>query len=427
VTSPEGGGPAAGRRRSSLLNWKALIGIAISAALLYITFRGMNLAEVWVQLRGVDVPTFAAATIVITGVFWIRAWRWRAILEPVADVPFHSRFAAVNIGFMGNNLLPARMGEFLRAYSLSRLSPVSVVATLSSLVVERLFDGIFVIGLLFLAMLAPDFPVMAGVHEIGVPGTDQTFTIAGLARSLGIVVVGMMIFMVALVLMPSRAVAFAETVVAVLPRGARRPIVSALEAFLRGAGVLRSPKLLLRVSAWSLVLWLWNALGFWIAFHAFGFTLPFAAAVFFASAIALAASIPSAPGFVGPWHLMATFVLARMWGVDLNAAGAFAVGFHLAGFVPVTLMGLYYAWRTGLSVREATESEETVEEVVEAVIPGQEKDRREQRERERRERIEHRERGERRERVERRERDDRDERGERGEHERGRDERTVDE
>jgi glycosyltransferase 2 family protein len=376
VTSPEGGAPAARHRRSSLLNWKALLGVAISAVLLYVTFSGMNLAEVWVQLRGVDVPTFAAATIVITGVFWIRAWRWRAILEPVADVPFRARFAAVNIGFMGNNLLPARMGEFLRAYSLSRVAPVSVVAALASLVVERLFDGIFVIGLLFLAMLAPDFPVMEGIQEIGVPGTDRTFTIAGLARSLGMVIVAMVVFMAALVLMPSRAVAFAETVVSVLPRGARRPIVSALEAFLRGAGVLRSPKLLLRVSAWSLVLWLWNALGFWIAFHAFGFTLPFAAAVFFASAIALAASIPSAPGFVGPWHLMATFVLARMWGVELNAAGAFAVGFHLAGFVPVTLMGLYYAWRTGLSVREAAESEETVEEVVEAVIPGQEKDRR---------------------------------------------------
>jgi glycosyltransferase 2 family protein len=386
VTSQEGGGSAAGRRRSSLLNWKAVVGVTISVVLLYVTFSGMNLGEVWQQLRGVNVPIFAAATVLITSVFWIRAWRWRAILEPVADVPFRARFAAVNIGFMGNNLLPARMGEFMRAYSLSRVAPVSIVATLASLVVERLFDGIFVIGLLFLAMLAPDFPLMAGTQQLALPGTDQSFTIAGLARSLAVILGVMVVFLFALVFMPARAVGVAETVVSVLPKSMRRPVVSALEAFLRGAGVLRRPKLLLRVSAWSAVLWLWNAVGFWVAFHAFGFTLPYSAAVFFASAIALAASVPSAPGFVGPWHLMATFVLARMWGVDLNAAGAFAVGFHLAGFVPVTLMGLYYAWRTGLSVREAAESEETVEDVVEAVIPTLEKDRhRDERDRQARE------------------------------------------
>jgi glycosyltransferase 2 family protein len=299
----------------------------------------------------------------------------------VADVPFNARFAAVNIGFMGNNLLPARMGEFLRAYSLSRIAPISVVGTLASLVVERLFDGIMVIGLLFVAMMSPDFPLMVSTQEIAVPGTDQTFTIAGLARSMGLVVGVGIVFLFGLVLMPGRAVALAETVVSILPGSMRRPIVSALEAFLRGAAVLRSPKLLARAGVWSVVLWCWNALGFWVAFMAFGIDLPYSAAVFFASAIALAASIPSAPGFVGPWHLMATFVLSRMWGVDLATAGAFAVGFHLAGFVPVTLMGLYYAWRTGLSVKEATESEEAVEDVVESVIPDQEKDRRKTRRR----------------------------------------------
>jgi glycosyltransferase 2 family protein len=376
VSSREGGGAGRRRRRSGLLSWKAVLGVSISVVLLYVTFSGMNLGEVWIHLRGVHVPLFAAATAIVTGTFWIRAWRWRGILEPVADVPFRSRFAAVNIGFMGNNLLPARMGEFLRAYSLSRVAPVSIVGTLASLVVERLFDGIFVIGLLFLAMLGPDFPLMAGTQEITVPGTDQSFTIAGLARSMAVVVGIAVVFLLALVLMPARAVALAEAVVSIFPESFRRPIVSALEAFLTGAGVLRSPKLLLRVGAWSAVLWLWNALGFWVGFQAFGISLPYSAAIFFASAIALAASIPSAPGFVGPWHLMATFVLARMWGVDLSTAGAFAVGFHLAGFVPVTLIGLYYAWRTGLSVREAAASEETVEDVIEAVIPGLEKDRR---------------------------------------------------
>jgi glycosyltransferase 2 family protein len=366
VTAAPAGG--AGGRRRRYLDWKAIVGITISAVLLYITFSGMELQEVWRELRGVNVPLFLAATAVVTFVFWIRAWRWGGILAPVADVPFRERFAAVNIGFMGNNLLPARIGEFLRAYALSRLARVPVVGGLASLVVERAFDGIMVIGLLFIAMLSPVFPLVAGAQELSIPGTDQTFTIAGLARSAGVLVALVIVFLFLLVLMPRRAVRIAEAAVSWLPTSFRRPVVSALEAFLAGAGVLRSPSLLLRATVWSAFLWLWNALGFWLGMMAFGIDAPYAAAVFLASAIALAASVPSAPGFVGPWHLMAVFVLSDMFGATRATAGAFAAGFHLAGFVPVTVMGLYYAWRMGLTLGEAAASEEAVEDVVEREV-----------------------------------------------------------
>jgi glycosyltransferase 2 family protein len=377
-TPPTGAAPA---RRGRYLDWKAIVGIVISAVLLYVTFSGMELGDVWRELRGVDVPVFLAATAIVTFVFWIRAWRWRGILQPVADVPFDQRFAAVSIGFTGNNLLPARIGEFLRAYALAKLSGVPLVGGLASLVVERAFDGIFVIGLLFLAMTSPQFPVLAGVQELTVPGTDQSFTVAGLARSAGVLVAAIIIFLFLLVLLPRRAVRLAEAVVSWMPASFRRPVVTALEAFLAGAGVLRNPRLLLRATAWSALLWLWNALGFWVGMLAFGIDVPFPAAVFLASAIALAASIPSAPGFVGPWHLMAVFVISDMWGASRATAGAFAAGFHLAGFIPVTAMGLFYAWRMGLSLGEAARSERTVEDAVdrevserEAVLPDPQAD-----------------------------------------------------
>src|SRR5690606_14290075 len=147
-----------------------------------------------------------------------------------------------------------------------------------------------------------------------------------------------------------RAVAVLEKAVSVLPTRVRRPIIDALEAFLSGAGILRDPKLLLGTFAWSAFLWTYNALGAWLAFRAFGFSLPFTAAIFFQSAIALAVSIPSAPGFVGLYHGMAVFLLGTLWGESIEQAGAFAIGFHLAGFIPITLIGLYYAWRAGISL-----------------------------------------------------------------------------
>lgn len=357
-----------GSARARLLDWKAIVGLIISAVALYVTFRSMELGNVLRELRSVDPLLFVLSAAAVTGVFWIRAWRWRVILAPVADVPFRSRFAAVTIGFMGNNLLPARIGEFMRAYALSRTEPVPIVSSFASLVVERIFDGVMVIVLLFTAMALPDFPPFSGTQEIELPGFGTTFTIAGLARGAGIVIGVALLVVGLLVLFPRPAVKALERVVRVLPHRVRRPIVDALEAFLSGAGVLRNPKLLLGTTAWSVGLWVYNAVGAWIAFRAFGLDLPFTAALFLQSAIALAVSIPSAPGFFGLYHGMAVFVLSKLWGAPAELAGAFAIGFHLAGFIPVTLIGLYYAWRTGLSLREAAASEEIVEASVEREI-----------------------------------------------------------
>jgi glycosyltransferase 2 family protein len=365
VSPPRRSADVPRRRRGLLLDWKALLGFAIGGAALYFTLRRMDMPQVWQGIRNADPLIYLLSSAAATGVFWIRSWRWRAILEPIAPVPFRSRFAAVTIGFMGNNLLPARIGEFMRAYALSRMEPVPVVGSFASLVVERMFDGILVIVLLFAAMAMPDFPSLVGFEGFSVPA---------LARGMAIFVLLLAVTLFSLVLFPRRAVALLERVVVLLPASVRRPIVDALEAFLAGAGMLRDPRLLARVSAWSVVLWLFNAVAFWIGMQAFGIQLSFTAALFLQSAVALAVSLPSPPGFFGTYQYVATLVLHDMWGADINAAGAFAIGFHLAGFIPVTLMGLYYAWRTGLTVGEITTSEEVVEEAVEEAVPVQAKD-----------------------------------------------------
>lgn len=354
--------------RSSLLDWKAVVGIGISIAALYFTFSRMELGNVMREIRAADPLLYLLSAAAATAVFWIRAWRWRAILKPVRLVPFRSRFAAVTIGFMGNNLLPARVGEFMRAYALSRAEPVPLVSSFASLVIERIFDGVAVIALLFIAMSMPDFPEFSSTQEFTIPGVSTTITLAGLARGAGILVIAVLVVVLALVFFPRHAVAALGRIVRLLPKRVRRPIVDALEAFLSGIGVLRDPLLLLTTTWWSAVLWVFNGVSAWIAFSAFGFDLPFTAAIFLQSSIALAVSIPSAPGFVGVYHGMVVFVLATLWGAPVEQAGAYAIGFHLAGFIPVTLIGLYYAWRMGLSFGEVKASEDIVETSVEQTI-----------------------------------------------------------
>jgi uncharacterized protein (TIRG00374 family) len=366
ATARAGTAPA---RKSSLgsllLDWKALLGFAISGILLYFTFRGRDFSAIGAELRRANPVLLIVGTAFATFIFWIRAWRWRSILDPVhRGTSFRSRFAGVTIGTMGNNLLPARVGEFARAYAFSRMEPVSVVAAFSSLVIERLMDGVFLVAFLFLAMVLPDFPGL---------GSDGNVTYVTVARSLVFMLALAFVVLFLMVLWPARVVTIMERMLSVLPVKVRRPLIDALEAFLKGVSVLRDPQLVLKATWWSGVLWLVNAIGFWFAFRAFGMPLPLSAALFFQSCLALAVSVPSGPAFAGPYQYASVLVLATLWGQEESKALAFAVGFHISGFLPVTLIGLYYAQKIGLSLGKVARTEEEVEQAVEretGIDPG---------------------------------------------------------
>lgn len=344
------------RRGRPFLGWKGILGILISVALLYYAFRGVDLHEVALRIRQANLWLLIAASIAATVVFPLRGVRWGPLLRPVhPGSRFQPRFAATCIGFMANNLLPARVGEFARAYALSRLEPVRVSASFGSLVVERIFDGITVVSFLLIALAWPTFPEFSG----------RDFS--GAATALGVVFVLGFTALVLMVHAPDRAVrVFQRTLGRVLPAKVRRPIVDALEAFLEGVAAIREWRLVLITLGWSVVVWGTGAVAFWLGFKAFGVEVPFVGAVFLQSVIALAVALPSAPGFFGLFEAGARIGLVEVWGVETSQAVAFALGFHIAGFIPITLLGLFYLWRLGLSWREVEESEEVVETEVES-------------------------------------------------------------
>jgi uncharacterized protein (TIRG00374 family) len=227
-------------------------------------------------------------------------------------------------------------------------------ASFGSLVVERMFDGIVIVLFLLGAMAWPTFPDVSG-RDFG-----------NVALWAGVVFLAVFGMMLALVVRPEQSVRwFERTVARILPRPFRRPVVDALAAFLEGIAAVRDWRLVLRAFAWSLVVWLAGALAFWVGMRAFDIRLPFVAAVFLQSIISLAVALPSAPGFFGVFEAAARVGLVEIWGAASGHAVAFAVGFHLAGFVPVTVIGLYYVWRLGLSWGEVGRSEDMVERAVE--------------------------------------------------------------
>jgi glycosyltransferase 2 family protein len=339
------------------VNGKAVLGIVISIVLLWWALRGEDPAAILREIRQADPFFFLLSVAIATLGLVPRAIRWGILLRPMSrNLSFRSRFAATSIGFAANNLLPARVGEFARAFSLSRLTGIPTAAAFGSLVIERVLDGLVIVGLLFAVMAMPTFPVLG---QTGVNVQAAALVAAVVMGGAGLVLVG-------LVVAPVRSARAIEWLaVRLLPRSFRRPLVDALHSFIDGIGVLRNGRLFMISVVWAVGQWLFLALSFYFAFRAFGIhEAGFVAAVFLQSLIGLAVAIPSAPGFFGPFQAASRIGLG-LWAVPSEKVAAFAIGFHVGGFIPVTLIGIYWVWRMGLSWRDVGRSEEAVEEQIE--------------------------------------------------------------
>src|SRR6476659_4138176 len=100
--------------------WRGTLGLALSVALLWLAFRGVHWSDVVENLRRANLWLVLLSVAIATMIFPLRAIRWGPILEPVIPVPFPPRWRATAVGMMANNILPARIGELVRAYVLSR-------------------------------------------------------------------------------------------------------------------------------------------------------------------------------------------------------------------------------------------------------------------------------------------------------------------
>lgn len=328
------------------IGWRGLLGIALSGLLLWLTLRDVDLAEVVTILRTSRLGLWLACTVVATAIFPLRARRWQAILAPIAPrVPVTPLWHATAIGMMVNNVVPARAGEMARAFAISRARPeIPFAAALGSLVVDRLFDGTVVLGLLLLATLDPRFPADA---------TILGWTAGRIALGAGAILAVVLSGVVVLLAAPDFVARLVSgTIGRLSPRLGER-LHHLVTTFAAGVAVLRSPALVTEALWWTLLHWLTNAAAFWLGFLAIGVHAPFSASLFLQGIIAIGVAIPSSPGFFGFFEAAGKAGLG-LYGVPGDLAVSWAIGFHLLSFVPITVIGAWYFVRQHLHFRDMT-------------------------------------------------------------------------
>ena len=321
---------------------KAATGFFLTVFLLWFVLKDVDFADVLANIATGDMLLLSASVFVATFGFVIRAVRWRVLLLPVLPASrMRSRFAAVAIGFMANNILPARIGEFARPYALSRLEPVSITAAFGSLVVERFMDGVILLIFLVIPVFTPFFPDVAAVFEGG-----------GLAIFQGAValVLGVLVVLVLMATLPKQFLAAARVALKVLPEVWSLRATQLLEGLLQSMAIMREPRLLALGFAWSLFFWTWHGLSFWLGMLAFDIDTGWLSAMFTEAVVGFGVALPSAPGFFGTFHASAHFALTTVYGVAEEQSLAFAFAYHFGGWIPITAIGLWFTWKLGFSL-----------------------------------------------------------------------------
>jgi uncharacterized protein (TIRG00374 family) len=330
--------------------WHFWLGALISIVFIWLALRGLRLEEFWNSVRQANyIWLLPGIGVYFVGV-WVRAWRWHYLLGPIKKIPTETMFPITAIGYMGNNIYPARAGEVLRAVILKRREGVSVSASLATIIVERIFDGVVMLAFVFLNL--PELAKLTGTS--GFVGNIQEVAVIGTGVFLG----ALAIFLVAAMFPHTTAKLGLWFIHHLAPSRLHERMISLMNKFLGGLASLRSPFNVLMVFFTSVIIWLLETGKYWFVMHAFNFSVSFFALMLMNGIVNLATTIPSAPGYIGTFDAPGIAVLTA-YGVEHSVAAGYTLVLHVALWLPITLLGAYYLAQEGISWSDTLRTETT--------------------------------------------------------------------
>jgi uncharacterized protein (TIRG00374 family) len=316
--------------------WQLWLGLVVSAAFLTYALRGLELDRVWAAMWEAHYWWLVPGVLVYFLGVVARTWRWHYLLRRIRPVSLARLFPVVVIGYMGNNIYPARAGEVIRAYVLRRREGISMGASLATIIVERIFDG--VVMLLFVFIALPLTPMPDWLRLLVIASTLLFF--------------GALAVFLVIAASPARSQALYNWAIDRLMPAALRPRVRGLaDRFMTGLASLRSIEDVAMIFVTSLFIWLAETVKYWFVMHAFPFWVPFWVLMLMNGVVNLSTTLPSSPGYVGTFDAPGIEIL-KGFGVPGPIAASYTLVLHAALWLPITLLGFYYMGRESIAWAE---------------------------------------------------------------------------
>ena len=304
------------------------IGIAISAAALAFTVRGLHVADVAAALRETDIVWLLPALAAILLGLYPRVQRWQVLFYPRTGMSQGNLLGAMSVGYMLNNLLPLRVGELGRAFLIGEVEKIDYAHALSTILVERILD-ILVLFALLMALL---------------PIVDEPRWATGPAVLFGLGTIGLTALLAAMGWSRQTVSAASKKLFKITPDKIQAGFERWIDAALEGLATLSHPRVLVKALLWSVVGWAFSSVFLFCGLRALGIHLSYAAPLLVMTAINLSMVVPSSSGYVGVYHAIAIETLTTVFAVDRESAAAFAITSHAMFYVTPVILGSGYLW-----------------------------------------------------------------------------------
>jgi len=321
---------------------KITIGCGLTAGGLYIFFKEVNPAALVQEIQRIPLSSIVGTALLTLVTIFTRALRWKAMLPEKKGATIHRLFSHTIIGFMLNNILPARAGEAGRAFLLWKKNHYPVTICIGSLVVERILDLCTIFTLFSAATFFIDEPGVAAIRDL------TLFMVGG--------VMGIVLLALLWIFSPQLFTTIGNWVTSHSPRK--------IAAFLNTTGHeigatldwLHSPKRILTIFILSFTTWACYPLMVLLLYHGPG-TFGFAKATFAQTFAAFGAAIPLAPGYVGTLHAVMLKGLT-MIGVASSEGQAIVILYHAIGYITITATGLLYFFSNNIQIKDFTHAQD---------------------------------------------------------------------
>ncbi len=332
--------------------WQLWVGVLISAVFLWWSLHTLNPEDLWQAVSHANYWWILPGVAVYFVAVWARAWRWHYLLKPVKSIKTTVMFPITCIGYMGNNIYPARAGEVLRAVVLKRREGVPISASLATIIVERIFDGVVMLAFIFFNLTQ-----LAQMAKVVVPVGKWNVTIRDVAVWGSVAFFGALVVFLLAAMFPKVTARIGDWFIdRLFPKRLQDQTSGIMHKFLDGLESLRSPANVLMVFLTSVLIWLLETGKYWLVMHAFSFNVSFFTLMLMNGVVNLATTIPAAPGYLGTFDAPGIAILMAA-GIEQGLATGYTLVLHFALWFPITALGAWFLAREGIKWSDSLRAE----------------------------------------------------------------------
>jgi hypothetical protein len=320
-----------------MMRKQLLIGSVVAAVCLYFAFRGISTHQIILAFRGADPWWILLALGVYATGFLFRAIRWEILIQPIKTVPWPDLFAPLFIGFLANNILPFRMGEFVRAHITGRKFSISRTASLGTILIERILDTLSFLTTFLVVTLF--FPFPAPVKKAA----------CALGIGCGTIIGGL----IAIIQHQAHFRRWVDQ--SPLAPSWKKRLSDSIANLAHGVSSMTYLGHVLAASGLSLVVWTIEGTVLYLMSRSFGVPLGYPRAFFLLFFLGLSVTLPQAPGYVGTVELFGVTALALL-GIQKAQALPLILAIHAFQFIFITVFGLWALSKEGISLQKIAQN-----------------------------------------------------------------------